>query len=130
MTIQLYPGEWRTRDGRKVVIKGEVINGWWFGHLAGNYCHWHGDGSYWPDYAESVLDIIAPWAEPTKPNPLIFGNSIVGSEPVPKPPEDTMPVLRIRGLDLFDTDDGTHEYICIKTLQQACDKQGIKLEII
>ena len=71
--------------------------------------------------------IIAPWTspehEPAKPHPLIFGNSIVGNEPVPKSPEDTRPVLRISQWALDNRD-------YAKNLKQACDQQGIKLEII
>ena len=130
MTIQLYPGEWRTRDGRKVTVYFKPRN--MYPWTNGSYT-WGGDGFYHGPYQPHDLDIIAQWHEPAKPHPLIFGGAIVGNEPIPKPPEDTRPVLRLSMKEFESLIHGDYvgaRLFRIDVLRQACDQQGIKLEII
>lgn len=60
------PGEYRTRDGRKAVVKGNNSGGsyCWNGKIGEEDYDWTEYGSYWNKGIISVDDIISPWEEP------------------------------------------------------------------
>lgn len=59
-------GEYRTRDGRKAVVKGNNNGGsyCWRGKIGEEYYDWTEYGSYWNKGIISIDDIIGPWEEP------------------------------------------------------------------
>ena len=59
-------GEYRTRDGRKAVVKGNDNGGsyCWKGKIGEEYYDWTEYGSYWNKGIISINDIISPWEEP------------------------------------------------------------------
>jgi len=59
------PGEYRTRDGRKAVVKRNNNGGsyCWQGKIGEEYYDWTEYGSYWNKGVISINDIIGPWVE-------------------------------------------------------------------
>ena len=59
------PGEYRIRDGRKAVVKGNNSGGsyCWQGKIGEEDYDWTEYGSYWNTGIISVDDIIGPWVE-------------------------------------------------------------------
>lgn len=70
MNIQLKPGLWKTRDGRKAVVEFRTANPKtetpWSGYIenSGGFYSWRDDGVFVPGTCAYAADIISPWTEP------------------------------------------------------------------
>ena len=115
-------GEYRTRDGRKAVVKGNNNGGsyCWQGKIGEEYYDWTEYGSYWNKGIISINDIIGPWEEPATVTTVLEYKGIT------KKPSDVLTWLEF--VQIMHTPDSPASTLSsppkAEKQSEACDEDG------